>query len=115
MVELFRESEFSQVYSSSLVENNIIQSVLRASRENEINPAMKALALDVQSKVIIFLSTISNNKICDAFLRTLAEGDVYTKIYSNAVGIMLDEVLRGPTIEYQGEMYPNKLEQDLVD
>ena len=33
-----------------------------------MNPAMKALAFDIESKVVILLSEMASNKICEGFL-----------------------------------------------
>ena len=55
-----------------MVKKNLRMQVFQANRNIEENPAIKALLQEVESKLVILLSELASNKICDSFLRTLA-------------------------------------------
>ena len=102
VVDLFKEPDFVSIFTENLIKKSVVQEVLRASRENERNPAMKALALDVESKIIILLAEMSSSKICDSFLRKLAEADDFIRLHNNIITGLIDEALKAPVIEYSG-------------
>lgn len=61
---------------------------------------MRALAFEVQSKVVILLAEMASNKICDSFLSKLNTDDYYSKIYNNIITLSIDECHKQPIIDY---------------
>lgn len=46
---------------------------------------MKALVSDVEAKLVILLSEISNCRICEGFMKKVAEDDDYARIHVNII------------------------------
>jgi hypothetical protein len=93
----------------------VINVVLQADRKNENNPALKQLAVDLQSKVIILLSEMANNRLNEGFFRKLADGDEYARLFDLIVKQMIEEANKLPTIEFSGELPLNRIERETVD
>jgi len=72
VTDIFKEQAFSQGLVEEMIRKNLRQQVLQANRQVEENPAIKALLQEVESKLIILLSELASNKICESFLRNLA-------------------------------------------
>lgn len=53
---------------------------------------------DVESKIVILLSEMSSNKICEAFLRKLADDDDLVRLYDNVIRNKLDLCIRNQNI-----------------
>jgi len=113
--ELFREQDFSQPFIDSLLRQSVINVVLQADRKNENNPALKQLAVDLQSKVIILLSEMANNRLNEGFFRKLADGDEYARLFDLIVKQMIEEANKLPIIEFSGELPLNRIERETVD
>ena len=74
-----------------MVKKNLRMQVFQANRNIEENPAIKALLQEVESKLVILLSELASNKICDSFLRTLAQNDDYVRLYDSIIRPSLEE------------------------
>ena len=77
--------------------------------QGEINPAIKALASAIESRVIILLSEMANNKVNESFLRKLSEGDDHLKLQENIIKPCLVQFQQLPLFDYQGDLPFNKL------
>lgn len=53
---------------------------------------------DVESKIVILLSEMSSNKICEAFLRKLADDDDLVRLYDNVIRNKLDLCIKNQNI-----------------
>lgn len=73
------------------------------------------MAQAVESKVVILLSEISSNKICDAFLRKLAEQDDFSRLYENVIRLSIEETLKAPVIDFCGDTSSYSFEQETVN
>jgi len=98
--DIFKEVEMVTKFTDSLLNKSVLTTVNTSHRENEYNPAMRALAFEVQSKVVILLAEMASNKICDSFLSKLNKDDYYTKIYNNIITLSIDECHKQPFIDY---------------
>lgn len=114
VTELFKEPEFAQVFGEALVKRGAQSSVRQAQPDFERNPALRALTQAVDSKVIILLSEMSNSKIGEGMMRKLAENDDYWRLYEGTVKNCIDEAVRPPVIEYEGEVTYYTYEQESV-
>jgi uncharacterized protein YpuA (DUF1002 family) len=74
-----------------MVKKNLRMQVFQANRNIEENPAIKALLQEVESKLVILLCELASNKICDSFLRTLAQNDDYVRLYDSIIRPSLEE------------------------
>lgn len=54
---------------------------------------------------------MASNKICESFLSKLNADDYYPKIYKNIITLSIDECIKSPIIDYQGEESNNISEQ----
>jgi hypothetical protein len=57
--------------------------------QREINPGVIALVNIIESKVVILLSEMSNNKVNESFLRKLNEADDLMRIFEHSIKPML--------------------------
>jgi len=120
VVELFKEPEFAQVFGEALVKKGAYASMKEKQPDFERNPALKALTQAVDSKVIILLSEMSNSKIGEGMMRKLAENNDYMKLYQGTglyegtVKRCIEEAVRPPVIEYEGEVSYYTYEQESV-
>jgi hypothetical protein len=101
--ELFKESDFVQVFQDHLVKRSVQASVRQAVPDSDRNPALRALALAVESKVVILIAEMAGSKICEGFLRKMSEQDDLVKLYENIIRAMIDEISKTPKIEFVGE------------
>ena len=72
------------------------------------NTNISSLAYEFDSKLIILISEISYNKICDSFLRNLAQNDDYVRLYEQIIRHFLDDAAKLPNVEFLGEVSQNR-------
>ena len=61
------------------------------------------------------LSELAANKICDSFLRSLAQNDDYVRIFDSIVRPSLEEASKQPVIDYSGDVSHNRFIQQSID
>lgn len=76
---------------------------------------MRALAFEIQSKVVILIAEMASNKICESFLSKLNADDYYPMIYKNIITLSIDECIKPPIIDYQGEESDETSEQQPIN
>jgi len=72
VADMFKEGDFAQIFQDELISKSIRKHL---AGQGEPNPGVKALFSSVESRVIILLSEMANNKVYETFLRKLTEND----------------------------------------
>lgn len=109
MDALLREPELIQLFLDSL-----LKKPLRTNPECDRHPAIKALAQEVEAKLVVLLSEMSANRVGDEFLKKFGENDGFVKVYDNIVRAMIEEATKGAEIEWLGESSQNRVDQESI-
>jgi ABC-type arginine transport system ATPase subunit len=104
VADMFKEPEFVNVFNEELIKRNIRQKVSQAFGQTEINPGVQALVNIIESKVVILLSEMSNNKVSESFMRKVNEADDLMKVFEHSIKPMLSQLQQIPNFEYQGDI-----------
>lgn len=73
---------------------------------------VKQLQKDVQSKLVILLSEMSVNRICNDFMKKVVDGDILKAIFDNIISKLTQDVKHALVVDYKFILTENFLLKD---